>query len=93
MNIPLTYIISDSKGALKIKVILIITFGDDLTKSPTPLFLPLSVVTSDLTDSNAKVLITGFSNTHFSLDSINCSGSMPFHFETKLDVIIHTRQE
>lgn len=67
----------------------IITFGNDLTESPTPLFFPLFVVTSDLVVSAVIVLITGFSNTHFNLDSINCSGSMPFHFQTKIRITIN----
>lgn len=75
---------------MKIWSTLIATFAQDLTESPTPLFFPLFVFTSDLVVvvvsavSAVVVSVNGFSKTHFNLDSIKLSGSTIFHFEKKI---------
>lgn len=55
-----------------------LTLGDDLTESPTVLFFPLVALESALVVVEVAVvlavlvvLVTGFSKTHFSLESIN----------------------
>jgi len=59
-------------------ILIHLTLGDDLTVSPTALFFPLVAAESALAAVEltvvlavAVVLVTGFSKTHFSLESIN----------------------